>query len=92
MSFKWEYKNTQWAKDMEKTIKVNDNEVALGFYNLVITCATLKLWNTKGLKATANFKLKDIRSYFGLDGSKMNKHEILLQLQTWRTECEEGVK
>lgn len=88
MSYKWKYEDTQWAKDMEKNIVINGNDVQLGFYNLVITCATLKLWNEKGLKATANFKLKDIRTYFGLDGSKFNKHQILDQLIEWRRQLE----
>lgn len=82
----WNVKKTKWYKDMDKTFEYQGKEVPLGIYNLIITCATLKLYNNDKLEAKKNFKLKDVYDYFGLDGYGLNKHTLLKELENFRNQ------
>lgn len=59
---------TQFEIDWYKPININGMESNKGYYNLCITIRDLKLWQ-KGLKPHRNYRLKDVKSYFGLTGS-----------------------
>tara|TARA_R100000329_G_C7609473_1_gene216245 strand:+ start:1039 stop:1302 length:264 start_codon:yes stop_codon:yes gene_type:complete len=68
----------QFLKDIES--EPNYNGVPLGVYNLIITIGALKLWNKEiiGVK-TRNFRLRDVKKYFGITG---NAKTLLYKLQT----------
>tara|TARA_R100000278_G_scaffold115883_1_gene95027 strand:- start:378 stop:635 length:258 start_codon:yes stop_codon:yes gene_type:complete len=69
-------KNCQFLKDID--LEPNYNGVSLGIYNLVNTKGALKLW-VKGIKPNKNFKLMDVKLYFGIDG---NAKTLLYKLET----------
>ena len=69
-------KNCQFLKDID--LEPNYNGVSLGIYNLVNTKGALKLW-VKGIKPNRNFKLMDVKLYFGIDG---NAKTLLYKLET----------
>ena len=69
-------KDCQFLKDIE--LEPNYNGVSLGIYNLVNTKGALKLW-VKGIKPNRNFKLMDVKLYFGIDG---NAKTLLYKLET----------
>ncbi len=68
----------QFLKDIES--EPNYNGVPLGVYNLIITIGALKLWNKEiiGVK-TRNFRLRDVKKYFGISG---NAKTLLYKLET----------
>lgn len=68
--------NCQWLKDIDSSNRCGDN-VNIGVYNLIVSTRDLKLF-TKGIKPHRNWKLKDVKNYFGLRG---DKHKILKSLQ-----------
>ena len=60
-------KECQFIKDLE-----NNNKMAL--WNLTIIRGQLKLFS-KGIKPTRHWRLKDVKNYIGMNGSK----EVLLE-------------
>tara|TARA_Y100000401_G_C8322069_1_gene225932 strand:+ start:2334 stop:2594 length:261 start_codon:yes stop_codon:yes gene_type:complete len=67
----------QFLKDIESnsTAFSGTNK---GIYNLITTIGALKLW-TKGIKVNRNFRLKDVKLYFGING---NAETLLYKLRT----------
>ena len=59
---------TQFEIDWEKPISINGMQSNKGYYNLCVTIRDLQLWQ-KGIKPNRAFRLKDVKSYFGLTGS-----------------------
>lgn len=73
-------KDCQFLKDIDLKPHSNKfyNGVSLGVYNLITTKGALKLW-VKGIKPNRNFKLMDVKLYFGIDG---NAKTLLYKLET----------
>jgi len=73
-------KDCQFLKDLDSMPHSNKfyNGVSLGVYNLITTKGTLKLW-VKGIKPNRNFKLMDVKLYFGING---NAKTLLYKLET----------
>ena len=64
-----------------KDIESNSNAFSVankGIYNLVTTIKALKLW-IKGIKPDRNFRLIDVKEYFGITG---NAKTLLYKLDT----------
>ena len=78
-----ENENCQFLKDLESMPHSNKfyNGVSLGIYNLITVKGALKLW-IKGIKPNRNFRLKDVRRYFGISG---NAKTLLYKLETIST-------
>ena len=57
----------QFLKDIESnsTAFMGTNK---GIYNLITTIGALKLWK-KGIKPNRNYKLRDVKRYFGINGT-----------------------
>ena len=57
----------QFLKDIESnsTAFMGTNK---GIYNLITSIGALKLWS-KGIKANRNLRLRDIKLYFGINGT-----------------------
>ena len=49
-----------------------------GIYNLLNTIGALKLW-TKGIKPSRQFKIRNVKLYFGITG---NAETLLYKLET----------
>ena len=49
-----------------------------GIYNLLTTIGALKLW-TKGIKPSRQFKIRNVKLYFGITG---NAETLLYKLET----------
>ena len=68
-------KNTQFMKDLNTSN--NFGGTNLGMYNLIVCTGHVKLF-TKGIKPHRHWRLKDVKSYFGLSGGTSS---ILEQLE-----------
>ena len=65
--------------DKNKTITIDGTELSLGYYRLFLTIRDLKLVTRTSLKPHRNWRLKDVKQYFGLNGSAKT---ILQKLET----------
>jgi len=73
-------KNTQFFKDMtdeSKTLNVNNGPMPLGYWNLIISIRDCKLYS-KGIKPYRNFKITNVKKYFGLTG---DASKLVVQLE-----------
>ena len=68
---------TQYEKDLERTINFNGRQMPIAYYNLVLSIRDVSLW-TKGMKPHRNWKLKQVKEYFGITG---NADKILDRLK-----------
>ena len=72
--------NTQFFNDMtdeSKTLKVNNGTMPLGYWNLIISIRDCKLYS-KGIKPHRNFKITNVKKYFGLTG---DASKLVVQLE-----------
>lgn len=73
-------KNTQFFKDMtdeSKTLNVNNGTMPLGYWNLIISIRDCKLYS-KGIKPHRNWKITNVKKYFGLTG---DASKLVVQLE-----------
>jgi hypothetical protein len=73
-------KNTQFFKDMtdeSKILNVNNGPMPLGYWNLIISIRDCKLYS-KGIKPHRNFKITNVKKYFGLTG---DASKLVVQLE-----------
>ena len=59
---------TQFDTDLKKPMQGADN---LGIYNLLVTKRDMHLYCI-GIKPNKNFKINDVKKYFGLKGNKFD--------------------
>jgi hypothetical protein len=71
---------TQFEIDWEKPMQINGMQSNKAYYNLIVTIRDLSLW-TKGIKPHRNYRLRDVKEYFGLSGSAQN---MLTRLKDFR--------
>ena len=72
--------NTQFFNDMtdeSKTLKVNNGTMPLGYWNLIIRIHDCKQYS-KGIKPHRNFKITNVKKYFGLTG---DASKLVVQLE-----------
>ena len=74
---------TQFEIDWEKPLMINGMESNMGYYNLCLTIRDLQLVTRTTLKPHRNWRLKDIKQYFGLKGSAKT---ILDRLQAFKND------
>jgi len=60
---------TQFITDLRVPMNIQGNESTLAYYNLVTTKRDLHLYCV-GIKPNRNFKITDVKKYFGLKGNK----------------------
>jgi hypothetical protein len=67
---------TQFEQDMSKHINYNGTDIPRGYYNLVMSIRDVSLFS-KGIKPHRNWRLKDVKWYFGISG---NTQKVLSEL------------
>lgn len=72
---------TQFELDWEKPMQINGMEANKGYYNLIISIRDLGLWTKVKMKPNRHWRLKDVKTYFGLKG---NAETILTRLTDFR--------
>ena len=85
-------KDSQFIKEGYKMIKINEDSqfmkdldensssVNRGVYNLIVTIRDLKLV-LAGIRPHRNFRLKDVKRYFGINGSAKKILEYVLEIK-----------
>jgi len=68
--------DSQFMKDLNE----NSSSVNRGVYNLIVTIRDLKLVLV-GIRPHRNFKLRDVKRYFGINGSAKKILEYLLEIR-----------
>ena len=71
---------TQFEKDLDLSMSINGKQSSRGYYNLIVSIRDVKLFSG-GLKPHRHWRLKDVKSYFGLTG---NAQSILDRLKDFR--------
>ena len=66
-----------FEKDLSTPFNCNGVEISKAYYNLVISIRDVKLF-CAGLKPHRYWRLKDVKTYFGVKG---NKENVLKQLE-----------
>jgi len=64
----------------DAVIKVNDGHMTRGWYNLIISIRDLGLYQ-KNIKPHRNWRITDVKDYFGIKGNKTKIYDQLLQLK-----------
>ncbi len=72
---------TQFELDWDKPMQINGMEANKGYYNLIISIRDLGLWTKVKMKPNRHWRLKDVKTYFGLKG---NAETILTRLTDFR--------
>jgi len=60
---------TQFENDLNITMNIQGSNSTLAYYNLVTTKRDMHLYCV-GLKPSRDFKLSNVKKYFGLKGTK----------------------
>ncbi len=61
--------DTRFIEDLNKSLRINTTNSNMGTYNLIVSKRDIGLFCT-GMKPHKNWKLKDLKEYFGLKGKK----------------------
>ncbi len=67
---------TQFEKDLKVSLIVNGSDMGRGMWNLIVSIRDCKLFS-KGIKAHRNFRLSDVKWYFGIKGGADKMAETL---------------
>ena len=65
---------------VNNSIKINGKDTPYGYYNLLLSIRDCKLYS-KGIKPHRNWKITDVKRYFGIKG---NAQELASQLEEIR--------
>lgn len=76
---------TKFQADLGKTINVNGGVMPVGYWNLIISIRDCKLYS-KGLKPHRNWKISDVKWYFGVKGNTQSIAEVLEKYKTLLTQ------
>ena len=69
---------TKFAEDMATSLPVNGKPMPRGYWNLIVSIRDCSLYS-KGLKPNRNWKISDVKWYFGIKGSASDMAETLRQ-------------
>ena len=69
---------------------LQDNQ-KFAMYNLITSKGAVKLW-TKGIKPNRNWRISDVKRYFGMNGNAEVLHGKLVKLYEVLTEIEDKRK
>lgn len=59
---------SQFGKDLSNPMYINNGPSSRGYYNLVVSIRDLRLYNA-GIKPHRNWKVTDVKRYFGINGN-----------------------
>ena len=79
---------TQFGKDFDKPMNINGSKQTLGWYNLIVTIPHLRFFIETGKSLDTNFKIKNIKNYFGLNNLGYNKVDLLICLENFKFQLE----
>ena len=71
---------TQFQADLGKEFSFDGKPMSRAYWNLVVSIRDVKLFKI-GLKPNRNWRLKDVKWYFGIKGSK---DKVLTQLEAYK--------
>jgi hypothetical protein len=71
---------TQFEKDMSVPLSINGQESSRAYYSLIVSIRDVSLFS-KGIKAHRFWKLKDVKTYFGVTGGT---DKVLEQLKAYK--------
>tara|TARA_R110002110_G_scaffold414662_1_gene645493 strand:+ start:926 stop:1201 length:276 start_codon:yes stop_codon:yes gene_type:complete len=71
---------TQFQIDLGNEFSMNGKPMSRAYYNLVISIRDVKIFQI-GMKPHRNWRLKDVKWYFGIKG---NKGKVLTQLEAYK--------
>lgn len=74
---------TQFIKDLDKTIDFNGNPMPLGYYNLVVSIRDFKMYAKHGMKPHRGWQSTAVKQYFGIKKNENAKNVVIL-LEGWR--------
>jgi hypothetical protein len=69
---------TKFAQDMAHNTNVNGKPMPWGYWNLILSIRDCGLYS-KGIKPHRNWKISDVKWYFGISGSAEKMAETLKQ-------------
>lgn len=78
----------QYFADLQKPIRINDGVMSIGIYNLIVSIRDLKIYS-RGMKPHRNWRITDVKKYFGVQGSTLNilsKLELELEMYKYNKE------
>jgi len=67
---------TKFAEDMATNTQVNGKPMPWGYWNLLLSIRDCRLYS-KGIKAHRNWKISDVKWYFGISGGAEKMAETL---------------
>jgi hypothetical protein len=67
---------TKFQADLEKSINMNGGAMPIGYYNLIVSIRDCKLYS-KGIKPHRNWKISDVKWYFGVKGNAQQIADML---------------
>jgi hypothetical protein len=71
-------KGTQFESDCAQMLRVNDGYMSRGIWNLLLSIRDCKLYS-KGIKPHRNWRITDVKNYFGISGGASKCAEQLEQ-------------
>jgi hypothetical protein len=71
---------TQYEKDCGASLSINGNQSSKGYYNLVVSIRDLSLYS-KGIKPHRNWRITDLKWYFGIKGNAVKMLEQLKEMR-----------
>jgi hypothetical protein len=72
---------TQFQIDLGNEFSMNGKPMSRAYYNLAVSIRDVKIFQM-GMKPHRNWRLKDVKWYFGVKG---NKGKVLTQLEAYKT-------
>lgn len=76
-----EIKGTQFDTDLDVMFRFNDGQMSKGVYNLFISIRDMKMFCDMGMKSNRHWRMKDVKTYFGVKG---DKHKVLANLEHFK--------
>lgn len=63
-------------------ININGNDTPRAYWNLILSIRDCKLYS-KGIKPHRNWKISDVKEYFGIKGNAESMYKQLIDLKTF---------
>ena len=81
----------QEMTDEDKVLNVNGTPMAKGYWNLIVSIRDVSLY-TKGIKPHRNWKITDVKNYFGVKGNPNAVLDYLNEIKEMLVPSEEKEK
>ena len=72
---------TQYEKDLKRYINFNNSSMRLAHYILLLSIREVKIWKSERRKPYINWRLKQVKEYFGIKGNSDFVLQQLLKLK-----------